>query len=180
LYATRFECAVVFCVGGVRVKEFLEGLVAAGGHARELGALEGVHGYAADEGDMDAETTVDARARKTHEYAEFGRGLERAFLVLYVVEVWKVLRGMVRREGRWWAVCVPIADSARHSRRTCCCRSVSESPATIAVSISTMPLCFLLNPILLQSIAFQAQHTLLRVSGSTSHILLMMTITART
>lgn len=50
--------------------------------------------------------------------------------------------------GRWW-VCVPIADSARHSRRTCCCRFVSESPATIETSISTLstqcsPSCCLL------------------------------------
>ena len=42
----------------MRVEEVLERLVPAGSHARQLRALEGVHSYAADEGDMDAETAV--------------------------------------------------------------------------------------------------------------------------
>jgi hypothetical protein len=38
----------------MRVEEVLERFVASGGHAREFGALEGIHGYAADEGDVHA------------------------------------------------------------------------------------------------------------------------------
>lgn len=60
----------------MRVEEFLERLVAAGSHAREFGALEGVHGDAADERNVNAETAVDAGAGEAHEDAEFGRGLQ--------------------------------------------------------------------------------------------------------
>ena len=57
------------------VKEGLPGLVPAGRHARQFSALECIHGYAADEGDVHAETAMDARAIQAHEDAEFGRGL---------------------------------------------------------------------------------------------------------
>jgi hypothetical protein len=59
----------------VCVEEVYEGLVAAGRHAREFGALEGVHGDAADKGNVDAETAMHAGAGETHEDAELGRSL---------------------------------------------------------------------------------------------------------
>jgi hypothetical protein len=75
LYRRGLECAAVLGVGGVGVEEVLERLVSACCHARELSALEGIHGYAADERDMHAETAVNSGARQTHEDAELGGGL---------------------------------------------------------------------------------------------------------
>jgi len=63
------------------VEEVLEGLVAAGSHAHEFRALEGVHGDAADEGDVHTETAVHARAGEAHEDTELGRGLGQFILV---------------------------------------------------------------------------------------------------
>jgi len=71
----------------VAVEEVLKGLIAAGGHAREFGALEGIHGYAADEGDVYTETAVHAGAGEAHEDAEFGRRLNVHSLSMGVVGV---------------------------------------------------------------------------------------------
>lgn len=46
----------------MRIEEVLEGFVATSRHTRKLSALERVHGYTADEGDMNTEAAVNARA----------------------------------------------------------------------------------------------------------------------
>lgn len=75
LYRRVLECPPFKLVTTVCVEEFFPGLVAAGLHARQLGGLEGVHGDAADEGDVNAKAAVDAGAVEAHEDAEFGGGL---------------------------------------------------------------------------------------------------------
>lgn len=60
---------------GVGVEKVLPRLVPAVFHALDFVDFEGVHGYAADEGDVHAEAAVDAGAVEADEGAEFGGGL---------------------------------------------------------------------------------------------------------
>jgi len=59
----------------MRVEEVFKGSIAAERHALDFGVLEGVHGHAADEGNVHAEGAVDAGAGEAEEDAEFGGGL---------------------------------------------------------------------------------------------------------
>lgn len=59
--------------GVVRFEEVLPALVTAQSHSFDLAGFEGVHGDAADEGDVDAEAAVDASAGEADEDAELGR-----------------------------------------------------------------------------------------------------------
>lgn len=84
---------------------------------------------------------------------------------------------MVSNEGEGR---VPIVDSAHCNRRTCCCRLSFGFPATVDTVVSSRSAhkqhvcdCVAAGAPPIPAIA-RAQRTLLRVSGSTSHILLMM------
>jgi hypothetical protein len=56
----------------VFVEEGFERRIAAERHAADFGEFEGVHCDGADEGDVDAERAVDARAGEAKEDAQFG------------------------------------------------------------------------------------------------------------
>jgi hypothetical protein len=68
------------------VEEVLEGFVSASCHSGEFGALERIHGNAADEGNVYAEATVNAGTGEAHEDAQFGRCL-RANQLVYIADV---------------------------------------------------------------------------------------------
>lgn len=79
--------------------------------------------------------------------------------------------------------CIPIADSAHRSRRRHYCRSAFESPVAVLRNQSAVPVtnnhadmcasCLCRTPPLC---GVRSLRTLLLVSGSTSHILLILSV----
>jgi hypothetical protein len=62
LYRGGFEGPAVFRVRWMCVTELLVRFIAASGHTCKLSALESVHSYAANEGDVNTQSAVDAGA----------------------------------------------------------------------------------------------------------------------
>ena len=115
--------------GGVVVEEVAPRLVAALGHAQEFGRLEGIHGYAADEGDVHAEAAVDAGAGEADENAEFRGGLGFCVNCGRDRRSWREGKGACVLGGRQAVLDedVPIVGLGRHSRRSGYSRSLSGS-----------------------------------------------------
>lgn len=105
------------------VKELFPGLVASVLHALDLSEFEGVHGYAADKGDVDSKAAMDAGAIETYERSEFRRRLgavnadimlEAVFVSAFVWNNAAVARNSIRDRGGYRTHCGEGAPQSQH------------------------------------------------------------------